>query len=228
LGQFGEILDLIAEIKPRSPSDGAFPERDPWIVADGYRRGGAAMLSVLTEPSAFGGSLGILTKVSALGLPVMAKDFFVDDYQVYEARLAGADGVLIIARILEDRQLASMLDAVDELGMFALLEAFDEIDLHRLTTAASGRDRMLIGVNCRDLETLTVVPARHEELAGALPDSMVSVAESAIGTPADIERIAGLGYRSALVGSALMRSDDPAPLVRAMLDAGRRVAAVTT
>ncbi|MGH8870769.1 MAG: indole-3-glycerol phosphate synthase TrpC [Acidimicrobiia bacterium] len=227
LGPFGNTFDLIAEIKPRSPSEGDFPERAPVAAAQGYERGGAAMISVLTEPSEFGGSLSTLQIVSeAVKVPVMAKDFMVDPYQVYEARLAGADGVLVIARILGDEEMARVLDAVAETGMFALLEAFDGEDLRRLAPVAAGRADVLIGVNCRDLETLDMVPRRHDELAGHLPSGPVAVAESAMGTPADVERVAALGYGAALVGSALMRADDAGRLVREMVDAGRRTVTV--
>jgi indole-3-glycerol phosphate synthase len=183
------------------------------------------MLSVLTEPSSFGGSLEVLRRVSAsTDIPVMAKDFLVDSYQVYEAREAGADGVLVIARILPDEMLQAMIEVVGELGMFALLEAFDEDDLIRLRRAADGSTDVLIGVNCRDLDTLEIVPGRHQELAGLLPDGNVSVAESAMRSEEDIERIASLGYKAALVGSALMRSETATDLVRSMVAAGRRVA----
>lgn len=225
LGLFGETFDLIAEVKPRSPSEGAFPDRDPVMVADGYRSGGAAMLSVLTEPSSFGGSLDILRRVTATAdVPVMAKDFLVDTYQVYEARQAGADGVLVIARILSEETLTAMIAAVEESGMFALLEAFDADDLRRISEVGGGRHNVLIGVNCRDLETLDIVPERHEQLAGLLPAGKVAVAESAMSGPEDVERIAGFGYGSALVGSALMRSEDAPGLIQSMVDAGRRVA----
>lgn len=228
LGDFGAIFDLIAEVKPRSPSEGVFPERPPGTAAEGYERGGAAMISVLTEPSEFGGSLDQLQTVSErVSVPVMAKDFIVDPYQVYQARRSGADGALVIARILDDDAAAGILDAAAELGMFALLEAFDSVDLARLHALAAGRPNVLIGVNCRDLETLDIAPERHEELAGLLPSGPVAVAESAISGPDDVERVASLGYGAALVGSALMRSGDATGLVLSMVDAGRRTAAVT-
>jgi indole-3-glycerol phosphate synthase len=221
---FGASFDLIAEVKPRSPSEGAFPERDPAATAVGYAQGGAAVISVLTEPSEFGGSLRMLSMVSeAVTVPVMAKDFLVDPYQVYEAREAGADGILVIARILTDEAMAEVLDAVAETGMFSLVEAFDRHDLERVSTLA--RD-FLVGVNCRDLETLEIVPGRHGELAAHLPPARVAVAESAVADAADVERVASLGYGAALVGSTLMRSVDATGLVREMVDAGRRTVAV--
>jgi indole-3-glycerol phosphate synthase len=225
LGRFGEIFDLIAELKPRSPSEGRFPERDPETAVAGYEAGGAAMLSVLTEPSSFGGSWDNLRRVAGRAtVPVMAKDFFVDPYQVYQARQAGADGVLVIARILSDATLAEMIEVADALHMFTLLEAFDRDDIIRMSTAAVGFDNVLFGVNCRDLDTLEIVPARHQEVADLLPNGRVCVAESAMGSQGDVERAASLGYRGVLVGSALMRSETAPDLVKAMIDAGRRVA----
>ncbi len=182
------------------------------------------MISVLTEPSEFGGSIENLRAVaSVVSIPVLAKDFVVDPIQVYEACEAGADGVLLIARIVDDDALGALMDAATECGLFALLEAFDEADLGRISEVARGRGDLLVGVNCRDLDTLDIVPGRHEALAGHLPLGLVTVAESAMLGSADIERVASLGYRAALVGSALMKSNDPGALVREMVDAGRRV-----
>lgn len=227
LGSFGQVFDLIAEVKPRSPAEGLFPERSPVEVARGYESGGAGMISVLTEPSEFGGSIEMMSRVcAAVSVPVLAKDFLVDPIQVYEARAAGADGVLVIARIMGDETLAEILAAVSDSGGFALLEAFDGEDLARISNIAYGISNLLIGVNCRDLDTLEVRPGRHEQLASLLPPGFVTVAESAIATPADVQRVAGLGYRAALVGSALMRAEAVAPLVRDMVDSGRRAVTV--
>jgi len=227
LGGFGRSFDLIAEIKPRSPSEGRFPERDPVATAIGYQTGLAAVLSVLTEPSSFGGSLDDLRSISAsVDIPVMAKDFLVDPYQVYEAREAGADGVLLIARILSDEALVRMIAVAAQLGMFTLLEAFDADDLERMSSLARPGAATLIGVNCRDLDTLEIVPERHRDLAGHLPAGQVAVAESAMSGPGDVERVAGLGYHAALVGSALMRSEAPQELARSMVESGRRAMAV--
>jgi len=193
----------------------------------GYQAGGAAMISVLTEPSQFGGSIEMLEAVSAaVSVPVLAKDFVVDPIQVYEAREAGADGVLVIARILNDEAMIEILDAVSESDAFALLEAFDGYDLKRIRRAVSGRENLIAGVNSRDLDTLDVVPERHATLAGQLPGDVVSVAESAMQGPSDIERVATYGYRAVLVGSALMRTDDPSHLVSEMVAAGRRAVTV--
>jgi indole-3-glycerol phosphate synthase len=227
LGSFGSVFDVIAEVKPRSPSEGVFPLRPVAEAALAYQTGGAGMISVLTEPSEFGGSIEMLeTVAAAVSIPVLAKDFLVDPIQVYEAREAGADGVLVIARILSDEAMIQILDVASDCGVFALLEAFDEDDLARIRVAVAGRDNLLAGVNCRDLDTLEVVPERHGDLAGQIPGDVVTVAESAIGAGPDVERVAALGYRAALVGSALMRTEDPARLVSELVDAGRRAVTV--
>jgi indole-3-glycerol phosphate synthase len=168
------------------------------------------------------------TVAEAVSIPVMAKDFLVDPYQVYEARDAGADGILVIARILDDEAATRILDAAAEVGMFCLVEAFDRADMARLPVLAAGRPDVLIGVNCRDLESLGIVPDLHQELARHLPPGLVAVAESAITGPADVERVASFGYSAALVGSALMRAGDAPELVRGMVEAGRRTAAVAS
>ncbi len=221
------MFDVIAEVKPRSPSEGVFPERPPAETAAGYQAGGAAMISVLTEPSEFGGSIDMLRAVAAaVSIPVLAKDFLVDPIQVYEAREAGADGVLVIARILSDEAMSRDPRRRLRKRGFALLEAFDGEDLKRIRNAVSGRENLIAGVNCRDLDTLEVVPERHAALAGQIPGDVVSVAESAMQVPADVERVAAHGYRAALVGSALMKTDDPTHLVSGMVEAGRRAVTV--
>ena len=187
------------------------------------------MISVLAEPSEFGGSIELVRAVaSAVSVPVLAKDFLVDPIQVYEAREAGADGVLLIARILDERALAGLLDAASECGCFVILEAFDEADLTRMSRVVADRPDVLVGVNCRDLDTLQVVPERHVELADLLPEGPVAVAESAIAGPADVERVVAHGYRAALVGSALMKADEPEALARDLIAAGRRAAPVAS
>ena len=230
-------FDIIAEIKGRSPAEGALAaaDLDRASRAQAYVRGGAAAISVLTEPSRFDGALEHLEEVAAAvpGTPVMRKDFLVEPLQVREARKAGASGVLFIAAMLSDDKLRAMLDTAYDLGMFVLLEAFDEIDLARsnaLLACAADRDRaaagqLLVGVNTRNLRTLDVDSARLERLAPLLPDAPC-VAESGLKTADDAAAVAGWGYRLALVGTALMRSDDPSGLVADMRAAGgARVAA---
>ncbi len=227
LGDF----DIIAEIKERSPAEGRLGQAmsDRVDRARKYAAGGAAAISVLTEPSRFAGSLAHLREVAASvpNTPVMRKDFLVRPVQVVEARAAGASGVLLIAALLDDATLRDMLDLAYELGLFVLLESFDAGELERCARLLDGvvdRDaadqgRLLFGLNTRNLRTLEVDRSRLERLAPQLP-SACCVAESGLRTPGDAATVAALGYRAALVGSALMQSFDPAGLVRAMRDAG--------
>jgi len=240
-------FDVIAELKLRSPAAGWLGgESEDWLgrVA-AYARGGAAAVSVLTEPSRFDGSLEHLRQASAalapLGVPAMRKDFIVDPYQVLEARAAGAGGVLVILRMLTRPRIEELLDVAAEHGMFVLLEAFDDVDLamaHDLETARSapsashgaggaepvgGVQPILIGVNCRDLRTLTVVRERFAALAPLLPAGWPAVAESGVASGEDARRMQQLGYRLALIGTALMASGDPSQLLRHIFDATRTV-----
>ncbi len=226
-------FDVIAEIKLRSPAAGQLgSQSDDWLGrAAVYARGGAAAVSVLTEPSRFDGSLEHLqlaaTALRPLGVPVMRKDFLVDPYQVAEARAAGAGGVLLIVRMLSPQRLSQLLDAAAEHGLFVLLEAFDGDDLQ--TAAALLRRRapdvppVLIGINSRDLQTLKVVQQRFETLAPQLPAGWPGVAESGVACADDARRMRRLGYRLALIGTALMTSADPALLLAEIFAATRTV-----
>jgi len=229
-----ERFDLIAEVKKSSPSAGRLAGEglSPDMQAAQYAAAGAAAISVLTEPSRFDGALKDLEQVVAKieSIPVMRKDFLVDPYQVIEARAAGAGGVLLIAAILEPPVLRDMLQTTFALGMFALVEAFDETDLARCIPVmseyepaiqADGTCRMLLGINCRNLRTLDVEFTRFMTLAEQLPDSMPWVAESGVDSPDKAGQVANAGYSLALVGTALMQSADPARVGRALLDAGR-------
>jgi indole-3-glycerol phosphate synthase len=236
-------FELIAEVKRRSPAAGALgPAReDLGARVATYARAGAAAVSVLTEPTRFDGALEHVRlaadALQEVPVPVMRKDFLVDPYQVLEARVAGAGGVLVILRMLSAAQALELVDAALELGLFVLLEAFDEHDIeraHALTearldaTAAAAPARLLVGVNCRDLATLQVIPGRLEQLAAALPGNVPRVAESGVATAADAARVAAAGYDWALVGSALMSAADPARTLAELLAAGRRVRAPGT
>jgi indole-3-glycerol phosphate synthase len=195
----------------------------------GYASAGAAAVSVLTEPSRFDGSMTHLEKAARalveVAIPAMRKDFLVHPYQVLEARAAGAGGVLVILRMLPREVLESLIDTALEHGLFVLLEAFDEADIalsHELVAARpAARALLLVGVNCRDLVTLQVVPGRLEMFAATLPDSVLRVAESGVMSAADAASVANAGYDMALVGSALMAGDDPRRLASDMLAAGR-------
>jgi indole-3-glycerol phosphate synthase len=228
-----EGFDVIAEIKLRSPAAGRLgTQSDDWLArAVAYCRGGAAAVSILTEPSRFDGSLDHLQRAAAvlrpLGVPAMRKDFLVDPYQVAEARAAGAGGVLLIVRMLTRQQLAQMLDAAAEFGMFVLLEAFDDEDLAAAAHVLRGRPRdlpqVLVGINSRDLQTLEVVPERFEALAPLLPGGWPAVAESGVSCAADAQAMLRLGYRLALIGTALMTSPEPTRTLREIFAATRTV-----
>ena len=222
-------FDLIAEIKPSSPSRGALASPSRPLVgaaverALAYAAGGAAAISVLTEPSAFGGSLELLEAIArASTVPAMRKDFITAPYQLYESRLAGASGVLLIVRALDTAALDELLDVAGELSLFAMLEAFDEADLARIDRVR-GRvaGRLIVGLNARDLESLRVETTRFASLARAFPAGCVRIAESGFERVDDSARAARLGYHAALVGEALMRSDDPRAMTTAWILAGR-------
>ena len=231
-------FDVIAELKLNSPAAGRLgaPDEDWLKRVTAYARGGAAAVSVLTEPSRFDGSLEHLQQASAalaqFKVPAMRKDFLVDPYQVLEARAAGAGGVLLIVRMLSRAQLVQLLDAAAEHALFVLLEAFDGADLQTAREVLAARTRqsapgaeILVGINSRDLQTLKVVPERFEDLAPQLPRDWPAVAESGVATAGDARRMMGLGFRLALIGTALMSRDDPGQLLREILAATRTVKA---
>jgi len=222
---------LIAELKRRSPAAGglAGPGFDTGRQLEAYARGGAAAVSVLTEPDEFLGEPGDLEAAAKalrpLGCPVMRKDFLVDAYQVLEARALGASGILLIVAMLDDTALGELVAAAAEQGLFVLLEAFDEDDLERLAKLRlPAGPQFLVGVNSRNLRTLAVDFGRFARLAGRLRDDLPAVAESGIETAEAAAAVAGLGYSLALVGSALMRDGDPAEAVGRFLAAGRGAA----
>ncbi|HYN30511.1 MAG TPA: indole-3-glycerol phosphate synthase TrpC [Dermatophilaceae bacterium] len=212
-------LSLVAEVKRSSPSRGPLADiADPAGLARAYEAGGAAAVSVLTEGRRFGGSLADLEAVrSAVDLPVLRKDFVVTDYQVWEARAAGADLVLLIVAALADDELAALLALTRELGMTALVEVHDEAEAARAVTA--GAD--VVGVNARDLRTLDVDPGAFARVAPCLPPSVTTVAESGIAGPRDAGRYAVAGADAVLVGEALVRDGDPEAAARALVAAGR-------
>jgi len=226
-------FDLIAEVKKRSPAEGdlAREQDSPTEQAASYAKGGAAALSVLTEPDQFNGSLTDLQAVAnqCAAVPAMRKDFLVSCYQVREARLAGASGVLLIAAMLEPDQLKAMLAVAFELDMFVLLEIFDAADLEKSmaildacgpAVSADNRCRFMLGVNCRNLRSLQVDFDHFARLAPQLPTTIPWVAESGVTTVEQAASVARLGYRLALVGTALMRSADPAAAVAQLRQAG--------
>ncbi len=225
-------FDLIAEVKQRSPAAGTLAtgsfDINKQVAA--YAAGGAAAISVLTEPEQFHGSLADLATVAEqlapLGIPAMRKDFLVDEYQLLEARAAGAGGVLLIIAILTDSQINALLDTAEQLGLFVLLEAFSIEDADRGAALLAQRARttapILFGINCRDLTTLQIDFRRFEPFSKHLPTGFKTVAESGLKQAADAGQVAQWGYELALVGSALMAADDPATAVSGMLTAGRQ------
>lgn len=223
-------FDLIAELKLRSPAVGQLKAETEDVTArvTAYASAGAAAVSVLTEPSRFDGSMSHLEQaaraLAPLNVPTMRKDFLVDPYQVLEARVAGAGGVLVIIRMLSAPGIREMLECAGKLGMFVLLEAFDAADIEVMHRVLSPKTtgRVLAGLNCRDLTTLQIVPQRLIELAHLLPTHTPRVAESGVIAPEDAARVAAAGYELALVGSALMQGGDPQALATALLHAGRQ------
>jgi len=210
-------LAVGAEIKRRSPSKGDLaPNLDPTVTAKAYESGGAAALSVLTDRIFFGGSVDDLQRARAVvEIPVLRKDFTIDETQVYETRVIGADAVLLVVAALgDDGLLASLRARADELGLASLFEVHDGAELDRALAAGA----TLVGVNARDLGTFDEDLGVSERLAARIPSAVTAVAESAIRTPDDAGRMADAGYDAVLVGEALARSDDPVALVQAMTE----------
>ena len=209
----GEVR-VLAEIKRRSPSAGAIrPDADPAEIARDYQAGGAAALSVLTDREYFGGSLEVLRSVrAAVDLPLLRKDVIIDPVQIWEARVAGADAVLLIVRALDTQQLAELRALAEETGLDTLIEVHDQAELD-VALSVGGR---LIGVNNRDLATFTTDLELSARLAPGVPDDATLVAESGIRTVEDVRRLGGSGVDAVLVGESLMRQPDVRAAVEAL------------
>lgn len=203
---------VLAEVKRRSPSKGDIaPALDPVEQARAYRDGGAAGVSILTEPRHFGGNAEDLAAVrAAVPLPILKKDFHVDVIQLVEARVLGASAALLIARALPPERLIALVDEGRALGLELLVEVRDEEELE---TAIRSRATM-IGVNNRNLETLVIDPATCDRLIPRVPPEVVAVAESGVQGRADVERYAAIGADAVLVGSVLSASADPRQATR--------------
>lgn len=199
-------LSLIAEIKRRSPSRGDLDlGLDPGEVAAEYARGGAACLSVLTDEAHFGGCASDLASArAAVDIPVLRKDFTIGRRDVYDARIMGADAVLLIAAALATEELEELRRLAEGLGMAALIEVHDEDEAARAEASGAG----IVGVNQRDLRTFAVDAERAVRIRAFLDDSLLTVAESGISTPADLEPLARAGFDAVLVGEALVVSGD--------------------
>jgi indole-3-glycerol phosphate synthase len=204
---------VIAEYKRSSPSAGAIAEPEAAGQARAYEEGGAAAISVLTEPTRFDGALADLRAVRlAVDLPVLRKDFLVHPAQVIESRAAGADAVLLIAAALSELELKAMLAVANDLGLDALVETHSVDDLAK----ALATDAPVVGVNARDLETLEVDVERALAMLPDVPSDRVAVLESGVWTREDVERAIDAGARGVLVGEALMRSPDPGATIRSL------------
>jgi len=207
-----ESVAVIAEVKRSSPSAGAIAsDVDPATQARTYARGGAAAISVLTEPTRFDGSLADLRAARmAVEVPVLRKDFLVHPSQVIESRAEGADAVLLITAALEATELKAMIAAASDLGLSALVETHSAADLE----TALATEAEVIGVNARDLETLEVDVERALRLLERIPDDRTAVFESGVRDRADVERAVAAGARAVLVGETLMRAGDPERTLR--------------
>lgn len=211
-------LRVISEVKRKSPSKGALADiPEPAVLAAEYEAGGASVISVLTEARRFGGSLQDLDAVrAAVQIPVLRKDFTVDEYQIYEARAHGADLVLLIVAALNDELLAYFLELTHQLGMNALVETHTEEEIARAIKAGA----KIIGVNVRNLKTLDVDPATFGKLAPLLPSDAVIVAESGVESTEQVAQYGAAGADAILVGEALVKHADPRASVAAFIQAG--------
>jgi len=219
-------VGVIAEVKRRSPSKGALAEiTDPAGLAEQYAAGGARVISVLTEGRRFGGSHADLAAVrAAVDVPVLCKDFVVSSYQVHEARAHGADVVLLIVAALEQPVLTGLLERVESLGMTALVEVHSEAEADRALAAGAA----VIGVNARDLTTLSVDRSTFERIAPGLPSDVVKVAESGVRGPHDLISYAAAGADAVLVGEGLVTAGDARQAVADLVTAGSHPATPRT
>ena len=208
-------INVIAECKKASPSESVIrSDYNPAAIAAAYEVAGACALSVLTEPDFFQGGLEDLTMArSACDLPVLRKDFIFDEYQLLEARAAGADAFLLIAAMLTDENLASLMIRGGELGMAALVEVHDEAELERAAAAGVG----LIGVNNRNLKTMEVDIETSLRLREKIPSGCVAVSESGLRTREDLQRLCVAGYSAFLIGTLFMKATDPGEALREIL-----------
>lgn len=210
-------VNVIAECKRRSPSRGVLrAEYDPVAIARGYVDAGAAAISVLTEPTFFDGSLEHLAAVrAAVDAPLLRKDFIVSEYQLLEAKAAGADAVLLIVAALRPSELASLLASATTLGLDALVEAHNGDEVTIALTAGA----RIVGVNNRNLRTLEVDVEASERLIGQIPEDVVAVSESGLRSAEDLVRLQALGYRAFLIGERFMVEADPGAALRGLLNA---------
>jgi indole-3-glycerol phosphate synthase len=216
-------INVIAECKRRSPSRGVLRVAyEPVAIATGYEQAGAAAISVLTEPGFFDGAIEHLEAVrAAVRIPLLRKDFIIDEYQLLEARAAGADAILLIVAALKDDELARLSKAAGELGLAALVEVHDVAECRRAAAAGA----TIIGVNNRNLRTLQVDLNASRDVASVLPNGAVGVSESGLKTSADLQAMQALGYQAFLMGERFMIEPDPGAALAGLiesLEAARR------
>ncbi len=209
-------INVIAECKRRSPSRGVLrSEYDPAAIAAGYEAAGAAAISVLTEPAFFDGALEHLRAVRArVQVPLLRKDFIVDEYQLFEARAAGADAVLLIVAALDRRELRALAGRARDLGLAVLVEAHDRDEVAIAVDAGAAA----IGVNNRDLRTLAVDTGASLRMVDAIPDDVVAVAESGLRSAEDLRRLQAAGYDAFLIGERLMAAERPGEALHYLLE----------
>lgn len=210
----GEGIHFICEVKKASPSKGLIAQDFPYLsIAKDYEAAGASAISVLTEPEYFLGKDAYLKEIAeAVTLPVLRKDFTVDAYQIYEAKLLGASAILLICALLKDSELKEYLQIADSLGLSALVEAHDEIEVERAVKLGA----RIIGVNNRDLKTFTVDIQNSLRLRKLVPKETLFVSESGIKTAEDIMRLRTNGTNAVLIGETLMRSEDKGKMLRTL------------
>ena len=205
-------LSFICEVKKASPSKGVIAEEFPYVdIAGDYEKGGARAISVLTEPYWFQGSDDYLKEIrQAVSIPIIRKDFVVDEYMIYEAKVMGADAVLLICAILTDEELKRFFDIADSLGLTVLVEAHDQEEVNRALTIGA----RLVGVNNRDLHTFTVDINNSIRYRQSVPENVLFVSESGIRTKEDIRQLIENNVNGVLIGETMMRADDRVAAVK--------------
>lgn len=202
----GDDISFICEVKKASPSKGIIAGNFPYVdIAKDYEQAGAACISVLTEPDYFKGDKKYLKEISEnVNIPLIRKDFVIDEYMIYDAKIHGASCVLLICSILDDEALNKYISICDNLGLSALVEAHDEEEIHRAIKAGA----RMIGVNNRDLKTFTVDIGNSERLRKLVPENILFVAESGIKTNQDIQRLRKANVNGVLIGETFMKADN--------------------
>ncbi len=216
IGIFSSGFAYIAEVKKRSPSRGLLSaDFSPGKIARQYEQGGASAISVLTDGEFFGGALEDLTKVKEdVSLPVLRKDFIIDEYQIYEARAHGADAILLISEILSEGEVQRFVELAGKLGMAAVVESHKPEGIEKAKSAGA----QIIGVNNRDLNNFALDLETSFHMKPLIPDGIIAISESGIKSPGDLQRLRDAGYRGALIGETLMVVEDREQALRKLLE----------